>query len=110
MDRDSVAKTFWQRVGLRQYELSLTAKKIQEETERLTGKTYRLTESKCRNVLPDSYTICVLASILKTTTDYLLGFVNNGEEISQKERKIIEQYRDNRNFRGIIDNAIELVP
>ena len=110
MDRDSVAKTFWQRVGLRQHELNLTAKKIQEETEMTTGKVYRLVESRSRNVLPDTFTICVLASILQTTTDYLLGFVESSGEISTKERKVIEKYRENKNLRNIIDNSLELLP
>ncbi len=110
MDRDVLAKMFWKRVQLRQYELSLTAKRVQEETEQITGKVYRLTEAKCRNVLPDTYTICVLAQILRTTTDYLLGFVDDGGSFTSNEQKILALYRENRRFKTIVDNAIELIP
>lgn len=110
MDRDVLAKMFWKRVQLRQYELSLTAKRVQEETEQITGKVYRLTEAKCRNVLPDTYTICVLAQILRTTTDYLLGFVDDGGSVTSNEQKILALYRENKRFKAIVDNAIELIP
>ena len=108
MDRDSIAKLFWKRVTLRQYELNLTARKIQEETEQITGKVYRLTESKCRNVLPDTYTICVLAQILKTTTDYLLGFMDDSGAVNASEQKILEVYREDRHVKAILDNLLEL--
>ncbi len=110
MDRDVLAKMFWKRVSLRQCELNLTAKRVQEETEQETGKVYRLTEAKCRNVLPDTYTICVLAKILKTTTDYLLGFIDDGGSITSNEQKILVVYRENKRARSIIDNLLELIP
>ena len=108
MDREEVARLFWKRIEQRQYELHYTATFIQSETSKLTGKTYRLTESKCRNVLPDTYTIRILAEILQTTTDYLLGFVDSSGEITAKEAKVLEQYRTNKRIKVIIDNLIEL--
>lgn len=108
MEKDELAKTFWYRVGLRQYELNLTATKIQEETKQKTGKTYRLTESKCRNVLPDTYTICTLAEILKTTTDFLLGFIDNSGTVTATETKILTFYREDRHFKNILDNLLDL--
>ncbi len=110
MDRDELAKNFWKRVQIRQYELNLTARRIQEETEQITGKTYRLTEAKCRNVLPDTYTACVLAQILRTTTDYLLGFIDDGGSSTASEQKILVIYRENKRVKTIIDNLCELVP
>lgn len=108
MDRDSMAKLFWKRLSLRQHEMNLTATKIQSETERITGKTYRLTESKCRNVLPDTFIVCVLAQILKTSTDYLLGFIDDSGSVSVNEQKILELYRENKRIKTIVDNLIEL--
>lgn len=110
MERDSVAKTFWDRMSKRQYELNMTSKRVREETEKISGKPYRLYESKSRNVLPDTYTVCVLATVLKTTTDYLLGFVEESEEITTKERQIVDNYRANKNFKSIVDNLLPLVP
>lgn len=110
MDKDELVKTFWHRVGLRQYELNLTATKIQIETKEKTGKTYRLTESRCRNVLPDTYTICILAEILKTTTDYLLGFVDNTGTVSAQETKVLTAYREDRRVKSIIDNVLTMLP
>lgn len=107
MDKDEIVKTFWYRVGLRQYELNLTATRIQQETKERTGKTYRLIESKCRNVLPDSYSICVLAEILKTTTDYLLGFTDSSGSVTATETKILTMYREDRHFKVIVDNLLE---
>ena len=108
MDRDELAKLFWKRLSLRQYELGLTATKIQSETERITGKTYRLTESKCRNVLPDTYTVCVLAQILKTSTDFLLGFIDDSGSVSLNEQKILTLYRENRHAKSMLDSLLEL--
>lgn len=110
MDKDEIVKTFWHRVGLRQYELNLTATRIQDMTKEKTGKTYRLTESKCRNVLPDTYTICILAEILKTTTDYLLGFVDNSGSLTGQETKVLSAYRGDRRVKSIIDNTMDLLP
>ncbi len=107
MDKDEIVKTFWYRVGLRQYELNLTATRIQEETKERTGKVYRLIESKCRNVLPDTYTVCVLADILKTTTDYLLGFVDNSGATTATETKILTCYREDHRFKVIVDNLLD---
>lgn len=106
IDRDVLAKMFWKRVQLRQYEMNITAKRVQEETEQITGKVYRLTETKCRNVLPDTYTICVLAQILKTTTDYLLGFIDDVGSITANEQKILASYREYKRFKTIIDNLL----
>ncbi len=108
-NREELAKLFWQRVSTRQVELHYTGKYIESETENRTGKKYRFTESKCRNVIPDSYTICTLAEILQTTTDYLLGFIDTASEANSKELRILETYRTNKYFRAVIDNAFELI-
>ncbi len=110
MDRDSVAKTFWDRMSKRQYELNLTSKQVQAETLKLSGKPYRLYESKSRNSLPDTFTVCIFASILKTTTDYLLGFVEESGEITTKEKQIVDNYRSNKKFKAVVDNLLTLVP
>lgn len=109
MERDVLAKMFWKRVSLRQCDLNYTATRIQEETEQVTGRSYRLIESRSRNVLPDTYTICVLAKILKTTTDYLLGFVDDSGSVTATEQRLIVTYRENKRFKTIVDNLMELI-
>lgn len=107
--KDELAAAFWDRVSLRCYDIELSFRRAQSKMQELTGARYSISEAKCRNTMPDMFTVIALSKILDVSCDWLLGVSETVSYKSKSEKDLIDIYRSSTKIQKFFDDAVDIL-